>query len=106
MLTGTGRQDQAEATSATDGALQLDPAAERVRKLVGDREPEPRSAAVARPEGAEDPLRLFGRDAGTRVRDGHGHATVDRIELDVDATAVGRPAKGVGEQVRDDLEYP
>ena len=37
-------------------ALELDPAAERDRQLAGDREPEPRAAAVARPERPEDPL--------------------------------------------------
>ena len=51
------RQHQLERRPVADLRLELDAAAERLRELVRDREPETGAATVARPERTEDPLR-------------------------------------------------
>src|SRR5262249_35589536 len=99
-------QSQLEGRALADLGLELDRAPERVRELVCDRQPEPRSAAlVLGPEGPEDPLAILVGNARAGVANGHRHAPVLLAEVEVDAAAVRRPAKGVREQVRDDLQH-
>src|SRR4029079_14324880 len=76
----------------------------RERELPGDREPEPRAAAVARPERPEDAVALVRPDAGARVVDREGHIPVLRRQLDPDPAALRRPAERVREEIGDDLE--
>src|SRR5205823_14590827 len=103
-LLGTGREHELEAAPALRRGLEPDSPTERGRQLTRDREPQPRAAAVARPEGTEDPLPLHGRDPRAAVVDRDVDGPIRRAQLELDPAAVGRPAEGVGEQVRDDLE--
>ena len=59
---------RARTGAAPDLGVEVDPAAERRRELLGDRQPEP-GAAGLRDERAEQPLALLRRDAGACVLD-------------------------------------
>src|SRR5262249_48566044 len=102
----TGRQPQVEPAAGAEFALELDLAAECDSELAGDRQSEPGSTAVPRPEGAEDPLPVGRLDPRTGVRDRDGNRPVVVRERELDPSAVRRPPKGVGEEVGDDLEDP
>src|SRR3954465_588409 len=102
---GPGRQDELEAAAVPRLGIELDAAAERRRQLVRNREPEAGAGVVPRPERAEDPVALGWRDAGAGVVDGDRHAPVGCAELELDLAAVGRPAKRIREEVRDDLQH-
>ena len=83
-------QDEPEAAAPPHLAVELDPAAERDRELARDREPEPRAAAVDRPERPEDALSLLGRDPRPRVGDVDRDGAVGARQREVDAAR--RPA--------------
>src|SRR5690349_3415666 len=98
-------QEELEAAAGAGPRLELDPAAEGDRELARDREAEPGTPAVAREEGTEDPLPLLRTDPGPGVGDADRDGPVLGGEREIDATAVGRPAEGVRDQVGDDLEH-
>src|ERR671934_262231 len=89
------RQNELEAAALAGRRPKLDPAAERERELARDREPEPRPAAIPRPERTEDPVALLRRDPRTAVVDGHADRPVRRPQLERDPASVGRPAEGI-----------
>src|SRR5205823_4079594 len=96
---------QLEAAATLGGALEPKMAAERQRQLVRDRETQPGAAAPTRPERPEDPLALRRPDPRAAVVDHDVDRPVGRAQLEADPPAVGRPAEGVRQQIRDDLEH-
>ena len=83
----------------------LDPAAECDRELASDREPEASPFRVLRDERLEDLRALRRRYARPGVDDVDRDDAVRRTEPELDAAAVRGPAKGVREEVRDDLQH-
>src|SRR5438034_1611234 len=105
----THREDGTVAVVAAPGgnrpAVQLD-------DLPGNGEAEPKTPVCAAGgetdlfEAMEDAGQEVGRNAGPRVADGEPRLGLERLETDVNATALGGEHDRVAEEVGDDLTQP
>ncbi len=93
------------APSGNRPAVQLD-------DLPGNGEAEPKTPVCAAGgetdlfEAMEDAGQEVGRNAGPRVADGEPRLGLERLETDVNATALGGELDRVAEEVGDDLTQP